>query len=100
MNLIGVDTSGNEQLLCPRCGWECVHITAVTVTARAEDRAGTAVHVVTTERNNVTITEAADLHGRRDNTILRVWCEECGAVTDLRFTQHKGATFVTREQTG
>lgn len=86
-----------HQLLCPQCGWDCVHITHVTVTARIEDQTATIVRIATTERDNITISADTNPPGRRDNTVLQVWCEECGGITDVRFLQHKGATKITCE---
>lgn len=90
-----VDMGGVADLLCPRCGADYLHHSAVTVYDRAED----ASTVIETEVSNGRVSVnpyssgVANPSRRRDGVIIDFYCEGCGdAPIQLCIAQHKGAT--------
>lgn len=83
--------------LCPNCGSENTHHTAVDVYARLrEDADG---HHARVDRTGVKVD--TDISGnpsrRRDGIKINLWCEECNFIHDLEISQHKGNTIISIE---
>lgn len=90
---VKVTRDDDQMLLCPACGGDNVHHSAVVVRSRpGEDQEGIEVLVV---GGVTTTTTHADFVGRRDDLEIRIWCETCPARFAIRFVQHKGNTFVS-----
>lgn len=95
----------NTWLICPNCGENYLHHSALTVYNRAEDAPATRVtHLGTsmdgfTGELNDTLTSALVISGdcdnpspRRHGLQIRFYCETCSAEPTLNLYQHKGFT--------
>jgi hypothetical protein len=91
-------------LLCPVCDHNAIHIDAVRVAARKEDRDFNEITVdavtgrVTTHGDDPAPLGEAVKQGRRHRIVLMGWCEQRHGFA-IVFTQHKGTTFVEVVQT-
>lgn len=89
---IKIDSEG--ALVCPSCGFHCLHHDKVEVFERNEDEKK-GLHVFI--ENGVSSTDT-DLSGnpssRRNGLAIRFWCEGCKARPILSIEQHKGSTYV------
>lgn len=100
--VIRVGRDAGELILhCPKCGWECVHITTVAVAARSEDDPERTV-IVDPYSGDVAAGKLApfgtppdsERRDRRHRVALHVDCEQ-GCRSWLVLTQHKGNTYVS-----
>ena len=96
MNIKPVRLEENE-LLCPRCGFNYLHHERVTVFDRPDDHPTTRV-VRIDDEVNVTVATSYDCGNpsdRRDGLLIEFWCEECGYNLTLQIAQHKGNTLLS-----
>lgn len=90
-------SSGDDALLCPRCGSNNLHHGRVTVYDRGEDAPLTAVSVIDgceifhTERESI---RCANPSARRHGLAILFTCEGCGVWSELTIEQHKGETYL------
>ena len=84
---------------CGACNSEWTHLDDVVVaTRRAED--GDVVNVRLSAGGDINVNAAeyaVPSPGRRSAFALLLTCENCPEVTEIRYTQHKGQTFLTTE---
>lgn len=93
------DMGGATDLLCPRCGADLLHQSAVTVFDRAEDE-DTVVRTTVadgTASMNLVSNSTENPSSRRHGLAIRFWCESCCPekshdVIELTIAQHKGST--------
>jgi hypothetical protein len=83
-------------LLCPSCGDNCLHSTAVTVFDRVEDADQTRETVIGDDISILSVPSSRSRNpsARRHGIAIYFWCEVCQANVELTFAQHKGATLV------
>lgn len=91
---MSVEFDEDGVLLCPCCGFNCLHHDRVDVYLRDED-AKCGLHVRT--RGSVNTSEVdTDMSGnpseRRDGLTIRFWCEGCDARPLMEISQEKGST--------
>lgn len=96
--MLRFDDTGEAILVCQKCGGWCTHADAALIgmrdSAHGEDGDGSYVLVDNLGRIEVRSATDKELSGRRHSISLLIWCEECGARTEIRFVQHKGSTYV------
>lgn len=95
-----VRLSAQGTLLCPQCGGEYLHQTAVDVHFRQSED-GSGVGVIASMKGIESKQLAADsplFLGRRDDLIVSFWCELCEEPGSepfrLSIVQHKGVTLL------
>lgn len=94
---VAIDGTGGT-LRCPDCNGMCLHQESVEAGFRRhEDEPESAV--VTSTHFQCLIARKA-IKGRRDQTRIRFWCENCPSRPTLTITQHKGSTYVEWDELG
>ncbi|CAL8972815.1 hypothetical protein RHODGE_RHODGE_01013 [Rhodoplanes serenus] len=95
MKIAAVQANQVGALLCPRCGFHCLHHGRVTIFERQRedsddlvmtvvDRSGTATSVADARSDNPS--------DRRHGLAIAFECEGCGEGIELTIAQHKGET--------
>lgn len=87
-------------LACPLCDDEFTHLCRTFVGAR--EREDGPINEVTVDHDGRVSTQVSTVgprrtswtNDRRDRVAVGGWCEGCGGVFAIVFTQHKGVTFV------
>ena len=95
---VGFGRDGNDYcLICPNCGFHCLHHDGVTVYDRQEDYP---ITIETFVREGLATTSTVDSNvsrnpsSRRDGVAIEFWCEGCEVRPQLTIEQHKGTTFL------
>lgn len=92
-----VRQGGENVLVCPACGGDCIHQieTVVVMRKRESEAEPLRVHV---DRAGISTAFASEKATRRDVTRIRFRCEDCPHLSCLEVVQHKGQTFVSMTQ--
>ncbi len=91
------DNTEDGQLVCPSCGFNCLHHDKVEVFECTED-ATHGVHVTVSDGKAVMDTSLeGNPSARRHGLSVHFWCEGCDAKPVLSISQHKGCTYMTFE---
>lgn len=86
-----------KELVCPSCGFHCLHHDKVEVFECTED-ASHGVHVTVCD-NKATMDTSLEGNPspRRHGLSIHFWCEGCDAKPVLSIHQHKGSTYMSFE---
>lgn len=96
-----VTMSSEGALVCPACGFDCLHMHEVNVFARDhEDGPGMKIRVALNAsyaadellpHYGMEGVEAPAMPGRRDAVAITMRCESCLTISRLQLMQHKGS---------
>lgn len=106
-----MNTTECSAVMCPDCGMKSTHHDCVSIYERkAEDsHRGLRVKVSGLDiphRSKLTswaveVDEDSEMSGnpsrRRQGLVIRMWCEDCGAIWNVLIAQHKGQTLISTE---
>jgi len=81
-------------ILCPNCGYDCIHQGKIEIFDRNEDEKKGLHVVVENKEANISTNLDGNPSSRRQGLKIHFECETCDAKPILCIEQHKGNTFI------
>lgn len=81
-----------EILHCPNCSGEYLHQYQVDATWRRDENKGGTVYRSSKRMQSTEELKPSEIPHRRDNLVVKFFCEECDSRPQLMIYQHKGNT--------
>lgn len=85
------------ELICPSCGFNCLHHEMVEVFERREDVLSGVHATVADAKATFDTSLEGNPSARRHGLKIYFWCEGCKTKPVLSISQHKGSTLVNFE---